>query len=227
MKRFLVCCLLAVSAVAIGALSIKTWALLDTTERTIATLPDRIDGRLASIERTADQRLASLERTADRRLASVQRTADERLGSIQRDAVDQVSALRVDLTKELALTAETVRHQSEVLGMTYAGLPDRLAAATTQMWDCESNPDCLENRYVSVSRAVESAARAVDKHGAKIAAALEQTSQNSARTTEAGALLLNNAAAYFQPPPKWARSPWIQTPLYFGARLWPLWPLVK
>jgi hypothetical protein len=148
-----------------------------------------------------------------------------RADRLERRAVGQIAQARAEVVRESALyRADANRHldrwtevaAGELRQMTasldrlasaYAALPGDFKYATAQIWDCQSNPDCLENRYVSMSRAVERASREVERAAPRVAASLEQTAANSRQTTAHSAAFLRNLAESFKPLPRWVRIP--------------------
>lgn len=108
----------------------------------VAVVSDRLDGRLASVQGMADDRLRSMQAAADLRLASLGVTADSRLASIEADLVP------------------VVNHATGLLDR-YREVPDQLAWATAEIWDCTGNPRCIENQYVKVADAATAITRAV------------------------------------------------------------------
>lgn len=164
----------------------------------LVQLPARVDRAIAR------EREVILEH-----LVTTEKRLDARLGSIQADARRLIRA-ESDQTRREAL-AVADRHLSTVSGalvanlhgitdsvnrlsVAYAVVPDRVAGQTSRIWDCEANPDCLENRYVSVSRAVEASARAISAQTPRVAAAIERGAAASERTAEAAALSTERTA---------------------------------
>ncbi len=149
-----------------------------------------------------------------RRVDRLDREANRQLTAARQNVLDEVKALRADTNRHLdrlgtmaeagigQTTGSVVR-----LADAYAGLPDDLKRATSQIWDCEANPDCLENRYVSLSRAMERASREVERSAPRIAASLEQTATNGVETTAQSKAVMKNLAEALKPLPRWIRIP--------------------
>jgi chromosome segregation ATPase len=148
-----------------------------------------------------------------------------RADRIERRTVGQLEQARADLMREsAAYRADGNRHLDrwaemaaaelrqvtgslDRLASAYAALPADFKYATAQIWDCQHNPDCLENRYVSLSRALERASREVELAAPRVAASLEQTAANSRQTTAHSAQFMRNLAESFKPLPRWVRIP--------------------
>jgi hypothetical protein len=137
-------------------------------------------------------------------------SADSRMDAIHREVAmlresgtSELRALSNATSAELRATGASVRRLTD----SYAALPGDFKHATSQIWDCEANPDCLENRYVTLGRAVEGASRAVEQSAPLIASSVERAAANSDRATAESAVLMKNLAGAFKPLPWWLRLP--------------------
>lgn len=125
----------------------------------VAQISELRRAMLARVDRAlmlTDRRLASIEKNAQTETAAMRKTVDTRLGEVTIPLQD--------------LIAE------------YRAVPGDFKWATMQFWDCTSNPDCLENRWVSLSRAVEAAAIETQKQARPFGEAVTSVAQDSART---------------------------------------------
>lgn len=122
----------------------------------VALVSQRLDGRLASVESVADSGLRSVMLAADSRLAQMTATADLRMASVQ-DELRPVTA------------------QTMALLDRYREVPDQLAWATAEIWDCSGgNARCIENQYVKVADA-----------SAALSASIPSIAKSAARSSEA------------------------------------------
>jgi len=96
----------------------------------------RTERQVAAIRGDAVTQLAQFRETADRRVGDTLARADA--------ALDTVKGLRQDLRP-------TLEHSAAIAGQVDDSLPLFL--------DCDHNPDCVFNRYVGVSKSVETAAQ--------------------------------------------------------------------
>lgn len=132
-----------------------------TREAVTKEIPGVLHREAELIRRDVRVELQATRTTLDGRLASIESTADARLSLIQADADRHAASVSGEAAQLLAR---------------YRRVPDELAWATSTIWDCTSNPDCVENRYVSVSRAVEASAKSVQIALPKIVQSTERVS---------------------------------------------------
>lgn len=113
----------------------------------------------------ADSRLESMQgdvkgisKLADNRLASIEQTADNRLALIQSDLNEQLAASRRDLLVRADLTLQPIHRAMAVI---------ENSGITENMIECMDeetglgNPNCLANRWMTMSVAGEKGMRAL------------------------------------------------------------------
>ena len=154
---------------------------------------------------------------AERQVAASRETLATEIRVSRTQLLDKVEPLFIRLDAELASTGSATRS----LLARYERVPDDAAYATRQIWDCEGNPDCLENRYVSVSRAVEAASRTIQSTTPRMAVALERSAAATASSTEQTNLLIQDARTWIRPLPKRMQSRWVQVPTWVAGKAWP------
>ncbi|MFN0165602.1 MAG: hypothetical protein ACKV22_04150 [Bryobacteraceae bacterium] len=182
--------------------------------RVVAAVPVilREEVRLTRHEVLAELRQTRIELL--RRVDRLDREANRQLTAVRQDVVGEVKALRADGNRHLdrleaIAESEIGRTTASIVRLSdaYASIPDDWKRSTSQIWDCEANPDCLENRYVSVSRAIERASREVERSAPRVAASLEQTAANGRETTAQSTAVMKNLAEALKPLPRWIRIP--------------------
>lgn len=154
--------------------------------------------------------------TLERQLIASRRTLVQEIRTLSTPGRQTVASLNLtlnNLNREVSLTGGATR----ALLARYRRVPDEAAYATRQIWDCEGNPDCLENRYVSVSRAVEAASRSIQTTAPRMAVALESSALSAAQTTASTNLLITDARAWLAPPPRWTRHPAVRSVVYLST----------
>lgn len=147
----LLCAALAVCAC---ALSVKTYAVLETVQVTTQAIPGaldaaltreaaRLDGRLQSIERRADGRLAATQRDLVR---EIQQTRLTTLKLVDEHGI-QLQELADKRTAELLLTADAHLGQANSavarLADAYAAVPATVGARLDPWTDCRRG-NCLQ-----------------------------------------------------------------------------------
>ncbi len=178
----------------------ETRAMID---RRVDAIAVSLDGRLGSIEQSAR---AEVRATRTELLALV----DRRIGETSVAAVDEIRQTRAEVVRRLDPPLAALTSTLDE----YRAVPARVGHATSQIWDCEGNPDCLENRYVSVSRAIETASRAIATGAPRIASAGDRLAESSIRSADNTERLTVNADRFMvnlerasRPLPAWVRIP--------------------
>ena len=171
-RLWVICRMIAALAIAYAALQMADLlgALREETQarqRVMVALPQLLERQVGALRADLLRESTATRAAAVAEIRALTATADARLAAIQADADRHASVV----------TASTVQ-----LLARYERVPGEMAWATSTIWDCESNPDCLENRYVSVSRAVESSARAIQSGVPRIVQSTERVSESVAQS---------------------------------------------
>lgn len=167
-------------------LTFVTAQLIRTVDHVIAALPFQVDAAVAREGAGLRSEVAAARQATERQVEAAVKGILVRVDSFESLTAFELERIRVETLAEVAairLTVEPVAGEASALLAEYRKIPGDFKYATSQIWDCEANPDCLENRYVSVSRAVEGSARAVERTAPQIAENVDATASNVERIT--------------------------------------------
>jgi hypothetical protein len=167
-------------------LTFVTAQLLRTVDLVIAALPAQVDASIARESLLLRSEIRATREATERQIEKAVLGVLVRVDSAESVASFELERLRVETLAEVAAlrqAVEPVTVEAAALLAEYRKIPNDFKYATSQIWDCEANPDCLENRYVSVSRAVEGSARAVERTAPQIAENVDTTASNVERIT--------------------------------------------
>jgi hypothetical protein len=196
----------------------STSVLLTSANQTIQQLPDRLERESAKYRYIAsgltwvavvkaDHRLRDAIQVAD----ASRKNLDSQLTAFRRDTNGQLTAfnqlvcnMRFDLQPVLKATANSITKIGNVADTTNQAIA-QVNDALPMFLDCDHNPDCLFNRWVTVSRAIQTSARTFDEKFPHIVLAVERIGDNSDKTTEATAKFMGNLERSTRPFPKWVR----------------------
>lgn len=188
-----------VPAVAFHEIRATREAAVAEIRATRAELSSKVDAVRGDVRQTA---------------GAVTMLVDEHATRIEDMTQAEVRLTRTALVNEIM----PVTHGATDLLAEYKAVPGRVAWATSQVWDCEGNPDCFENRWVSVSRAVERSARAVEVSLPQMAVSGERSAERTAVAMDETARFMRNMAEISKPLPRWLR-----VPLQVAGPTFPIW----
>jgi hypothetical protein len=123
--------------------------LLGRTEREVAALRTDLFGQVAALRTDAMGEVGQIRATADRRVGDTLERVDTALGKVEE--------LRGDLKPAIDHAASVTKQVDD---------------AAPLFLDCDSNPDCIFNRYVGASKGIERAAMNFSQMSTEVTAAL-------------------------------------------------------
>lgn len=194
--------LLAAIGISVLALSGFTCAFLFTLRTTVAVVPHEIaQTRVELVHQVDALRLDSLAEI-DKQATGIRKDANIQLAVIRKDAVAQIvqiagiadrqlSGTRSDLKQTVAESVKTLIGPVEGLRSDLQPVIANTASLTKQVdeqaplfLDCESNPDCVFNRFQGTSKAIEKTMEAVAVAAPQLGESAVANGKNFAGITE-------------------------------------------
>lgn len=179
LKGALACALLA----ALTGLAVQAILLLHAATRVACALPGGVSGELRATRAALIDQAAAARRDLTAQIEGARQDilgrTERQVAALRTDTIGQVAALRVDVMGQVGhFRSAADRRVGDTLARVDTALAelqqlrsdlkptlDHVASVTEQVddaaplfLDCESNPDCVFNRYVGASKGIERAA---------------------------------------------------------------------
>lgn len=193
---------------------------VDTAERVTADLPQTADKTVArefeATRKLVSAKYDSLERKLDKQITALRGDVFHRIDGIERDAFGQIDLIRKDANKQLdetrkAAIAEIAKISTpagETITEAKALLPPAqnvLNVASDNadlLGDCDHNPNCLANRTIGTTKAVEKMAQS----GQKMMDAVAKETPDTAAAVKSTSKDLSTIVARFAKPASWIKG---------------------